>query len=124
MFYDVLISWGTLESGKRLPLPSPALDTVNSLSASLLFMHKPTHFESIPPTTSLSVTYQANISSAVSQPREGQALDNEGQSLRPQSPLELFKLASPELFTLPCLALCTETPIKAVLLSFSSLSAS
>lgn len=60
----------------------------------------------------VTLTCQANIPPALNQPRAGtRQLET---ALMPQSPLELFKLTNPKLFTLPCLAFPLETQIKAL----------
>ena len=77
------------------------------------FIHKPTNPESIPPVTSLSTSHTKPVLPPPSIIPGPGARPLETTSAA-RNPRELFQLANPKLFTLPCLTFPVETPLTAL----------
>lgn len=100
-----------------LRVANPKKITRTCLKSCLLYANQPipTLYSQLLPY--LTVTHPANISPVLNHSRVGYQETRD----HPHSPKELFKLVSPKLFTLPCLAFHTKAPLKAVTLTFSLL---
>ena len=112
-FFCILLCFYILKSlqAERLLLPRLALRT-KGLPGSTSFTYKPANSKSVAPTTSLSNSHTPINYSLCPKIIPGPATRQLEATSVAQSPLELFRLANPKLFTLPYLASSKQTLIK------------